>query len=792
METTTETDAWQGYLLLMHTWETRIFDREGDVSFLAALQAYSADMLQAIQALEAGTTLQDDENTARAYVLRLEWPQVQKDFMILLRDVGVNYVKAQAMGSASIEHLMDRNRSAVRAAAQKSRMYVDDRLEATSYDPKAKQQHMQEWSILNDSWPIVNKQLGVLVDQINQLQEQQDHVQSLTQSLSKVRQYIESYISEAERVMVDNDESIATADMSITENINEGKYSKIAQVLEQIGDNRDERPRFALLNAKIDEVVKTIPSKQSYPISTKGSEVLVRDGDIGREAKQWLEAEAYPLVYEVDDIVRDSDNDRNMAIMNLRNRASLMAKRSEDGEPIDTNDTLLASTIETYREKGVKHREEMDEIKSELLARVHRSTDIKRFFDPNENLLDVSIESSIKNIGFRQSQLYIKARDWVKERYSVVSDLITNIEDENSLSTSEKVSRKIQQLNNPDRSRSYANIFLTKGYIGESFVVGRDAEIDRVRATYTAWQKGYRGTVLLSGHRKSGRTLMAQMIATTLFPKRTISLVPGLPFKVAGRSFTSTNDLEEALTQMVKYGLRERYCVLLDNIELWHDEQHTLSTNMRSLLKVLDSHSDKIFFVVTTTHWVSNHLEQHLDWQSAFQLIVNLDRLDHDDVADAILVRHSATHKSLIDTTTGEKVTAFRFRRRCRQLHRRSQGVIGETLSLWANTIYDHDSDKDEVYQEVGKHHQLPEIVDNNTGPVLKTLLLYRKINEYQMMKVLGTAFNTRYRPVLRRLTQMGLLARKVDGRLHIKSHIVNEVARQLDDNQWINQDFTK
>ena len=787
---TTSTELGQ-YRSTLSNWEERLFATNEGQAFITNLSELATEIASTTSLVGNAHPVVDGEATDTDYILRYEWPSQQKDLLLLLRDIGISFIDCEQRHPDKIQNLQAQNRKLLRTAIETTSTYLEDRLASMEADEKALKKQRYDWSLLNDNWPTIQTQVATVDQQIRRLQEDRSAIAGLGTALQEINSQVATYITKAEQVLRSNDETIDHAAELISDNSKAQKFGKIAQALEQYEELLSSKPVFAQLSASLDEQLKQLPNKYNYPIGTLGTEVLVREGSMGKEAKQWLVAEAYPLIYEIDDIMRAADNDRNMAVINLRNRANLLAKKMEEGNLDEQEASLFGGTIDTYRDKSVLHKSELQEIVDELRNRVSRATSIDRFYNREARLFDISIESSIKQIGLRQNQLYLQGRDWVTKRFSALTDLLSNIEDENTLSLAEKVSRKIQQLDNPLRSRSYANIFLTKGYIGQSFVVGRDAEIERINATYQGWLKGYRGTVLLSGHRKSGRTLMAQMVSTTLFPKKTVRLVPGMSFTVAGRSYQCTTNLQAALAHIVKYGLQEDLCVVLDNIELWHDDQTTLLTNMRSLLKTMDSCSDKLFFVVTTTHWVSNFLQQHLRWRATYQLIINLDSLKGEDVAKAIAVRHSATHKVLIEPQTGEKISAYKFRKRCSRLHKRSGGIIGETLNLWANTIYDLETSEEHVKQAIEKHHQLPNIVDASTGPVLTALLMYRKINEYQLNKLMGRGFNDRYRPIIKRFSQMGVLKRKVDGRLNIHSLLVNDIAKQLDSEQWLNQDYS-
>ena len=100
------------------------------------------------------------------------------------------------------------------------------------------------------------------------------------------------------------------------------------------------------------------------------------------------------------------------------------------------------------------------------------------------------------------------------------------MEQEESLSFSEKIVRYIEHRKAPIDNKQYWSIFLTKGYIGESFAVGRQEELRRIKKVINNWRLGYRGSVLLHGQRFSGKTLTGEWIANRFFDDSFVRLQP--------------------------------------------------------------------------------------------------------------------------------------------------------------------------------------------------------------------------------------------------------------------------
>jgi len=61
-----------------------------------------------------------------------------------------------------------------------------------------------------------------------------------------------------------------------------------------------------------------------------------------------------------------------------------------------------------------------------------------------------------------------------------------------------------------------------------------------------------------------------------------------------------------------------------------------------------------------------------------------------------------------------------------------------------------------------------------------------KRTNDYRLRKLFGPAFNGRFNSILQRLIGMGLVKRSIDGQLEINEIAANEVARLLEQNEFL------
>jgi hypothetical protein len=324
---------------------------------------------------------------------------------------------------------------------------------------------------------------------------------------------------------------------------------------------------------------------------------------------------------------------------------------------------------------------------------------------------------------------------------------------------------------------------MTKGYIGESFLVGREQETEHLRQIIESWMLGYRGAVMLTGDRLAGKTLFGELVTNRFFVGETIRLRPDAQLAVGGRRMNTTGNLAEALAFVEKYTVQTRPLVWIDDLERWWDKDCTLAENVRALSRYIDDYSGRIFFLVATSSAVYRHLDRYLELDRVFQSRIDLNRFSYEDTRQAILLRHGATHKVMVDAS-GEVISDAAFNKLVRRIYRATEGNVGDSINRWAYFTKRYDDER--VYQPVGKRYQLPAFLSPETATLLTTILLEKRTRDYRLRRLFGPAYQRRYGSILQRLLRIGLVTRDNDGSLEITTSVVNEVGRMLDAEDYL------
>jgi hypothetical protein len=759
-------------------------DRSEVLSFIQKIKDLHSHFVQKFE--DWGNAFDWKSSEENDLVLAYLWPKDVRDYCILLRDIAFNYLKAATLVQEESKLLKFRKEAILQI--HKVAEYFETLPEAYKKQLResegGKKKQIAAWKVENSIYTIILDQISQTASQIEQFTLDQERFVNLVSVYLSSKKAIIDFQDQAATELQEHHSVIKNLIIqgSQVEDKEKTTFQKI-KAASPVESN--EAVTFSVINSNLEEYLKKVDGKYRYPVDTLQNQIIVKDVNLKSEITTWLESEIYPLLYEIEDIILLSRNDSNMALVNLKNRVDVL-KGEKDAKEIEAAYRTVTNALESFAQKSLKRIEEFEKTKIELSNRT-AEINLENFYNTEKALFTIPLERSLKSFGFKQNEYLNSLKDWISIRGKKIGQVFQNIEEEDKLSSSERIVRYVKQHASENRSQAYANIFLTKGFIGESFVVGREKELHRMRMVKENWEKGDLGTILLSGKRLTGKSLTAYVFTKQEFNRKIVKLRPNTLINIAGRNYKTGFDLEEALNHVIKFGLREQLVLWIDDIELWQNETYSLLRNVRNLVKVMYNHGDKLFFLIATNHWVSNYLNTQLSWKGAFRLCINLDRMSVAEVAQAIEIRHGATHKSLIGQE-GQVLSPFRFRRKCKEVYQRSDGAIGVALHWWANSIQDHEEDT--VVQSLSKPYYLPNIIDEYNGPILKVLLMRKLANEYMFRKILGANFNEKYKPSIQRLNHLGLLHRRLDSALSIKNYLVNDIAGLLHNETWIDKNM--
>ncbi len=755
------------------------------------MAAYCKELAAAIvQRGDACPVGEEEPGDLECGLIHFEWSERAKHFLLLYRDVQLQLqiaallVREGKTESSSVDDLYRRSREALHAALNEWESDHASRLDALERNDRERRKQLNRWKLQHNPWPVyrqqieeIAKQSADLAQEFSALTEQSDHLAKVRELLGDT---IEGSLDTMERARVRAEEIVGFINR---EDASPERPGVIAAKLEDFVGEDNAPPRLDRFTNAVTAGIARLSESQRVTVASEEGLLRYKEINFRRSTDQWVSAQVMPLVYEMWELSEQMRNGLDVATANVRNRTLLLSNEIKAGKDVEVANQQLAQPVTTYLEKTSDLHSQYTVLREQAEHLIYTDLELASAYRAVSGFLPLPLQRGIDAFTRRQGRLVGRFRDWLGKHASGLNHLLGEAAREEKLSVPEKTVRVVKQRTLSHENSAYTNILMTRGYIGESFLVGREREISHIQQLIENWRLGYRGAVIITGERLAGKTLFGELITNRFFAGETIRLQPNATVTVQGRRTKTTGDLEAALGFIQKHTVQSRPLVYIDDLESWTDKETTFAANVRALGEHIDDYSARIFFVVSTNNAVYHHLDRYLDIHRVFQAEINLDDFSLEDLERAIRIRHGATHKILVDEE-GEPVSDAAFAKMVRRIYRATDGNVGDAINRWA--YFTERYDEDRVHQPPGRRYSLPAFLSPDMATLLATLVLEKRTRDYRLRKLFGPAYQERYASILQRLIRIGLVTRNADGTIEIAESIVNDVARQLEDDAYL------
>ena len=758
---------------------------EGATQLSEAIQHIGKESADYLANLPKKTT---QEARLPASIVSFLWMEEAKNYLILWRNVLLQQQKGKIMEldeqvrKESLLELGNQSKAVLRKAGEELKTYFPqehNRLKTSDVGRK----QLKKWSFQNNPWAVYEEQINQLVTQCREAEVQQNGLQNTTLGFKSIHQLVKETIQSCQNELQQLRTLATNTIHYINENIEE-KPGMVGPRLEDLEEEVKLPNHLKTFSASLKEKVDDLAAKMRVPIDTNSGMVQFKEANFKKNAQSWLDSEVVPVLYEIWEITESAEQSMKMSLVNIRNRAILLSNEKKEGKEKPIEKEYYGQPLEALIKKVDEWSTEIDQLEQTIQERLDKEFRLSAIYDAEKTFLPVSLQSTLNQFSISQNKIVKQARSQLTRPTSFIKRFRDTVNEEEALTASEKIVRTLQDRSVEPANHQYTSIFQTKGYIGESFWVGREQELQRMDNLIDQWRLGFRGSTVVVGERLSGKSLFGDIIANKYFAKKTIRLVPNSNLNTEGRKWTTTTDLKEALDFLKKNVLSSGSMVWIDDLELWQDERTSLGTNIRNLVEHIDSHGTQLFYLVSMTKWLYAHLKKTHQLERSFQAVIALDKMSLEEIQQAILIRHGATHKILVNEA-GEEIPTESFGKVSAHVCRSAQRNIGDALNRWAGSI--HRVNEDQVIYESLSDFPLPDFLSPNAALLLATIFKEKRTNEYQLRRLFGMPFKEKFSPVLQRLLSMGILKRSLDGMLEINELIANDLGRLLERKKYLN-----
>lgn len=773
---------------------TTIYENEDNTLFLKGLADESQSIAQEVnelgqQTFDALTTASDkySDDLLWLQVANYSWLPQMKSYILLWRDVLFQTQKAlirlwtAELSADAFEQFQQQSKAQLEQATKQISNYIQKQLITLKARNSNAIAASTAWSLQDNPHSIYTKQIKQISEQCGQLQTISETLQSHFHTFQSVDNLIGDSLTNYQHIIEKRLQTAQDAINYIQEN-KQNKASKIAFYSKNLEGKIEYQNNQDIFKSVFESLLSAFNEKLNLPVDTKNGIVLMKEIAFRRKIKQWVESEVSPLMYEIWELLEFITDTLKRSLRNIQNRTTIIANDITNNNPTALEDIEMPLT--NFLKRTTNWQKEIQRLDALIRQRLDKEFKLSTIYDHKKEFLPIPLQSTLTQSWFSETKLYQRLYNFYTLVNNKIQQFKKTVENETNLSTSEKIVRYVQTRQITNHNHHYTSIFLTKGYIGEAFWVERKSEMQHIQELIGQWKLGYRGSVLVHGQRFSGKTLFGEVVANRHFANNVIRLSPKTIVHCNGRKHQTTFDLGAALDFVKRYNYKSlRLMIWIDDLETWADADNLITENVRKLKKFIDNYSNQIFVMVSISNWAKAHLNSVYDIDRMFQANFNLDRMNIEEIQRAILIRHGATHRTLVDNNL-EEVKRKQLIKMVQKVSRAGEGNIGEVLNLWALSI--QLLDEEQVQFSFPQTYAMPDFINPDIGIVLSTIMMEKRTNEYRLRKQFGKAFEEKYKSIVQRLISVGLLVRYIDNYLEVNEIVVNEVGRLLEEGKYI------
>jgi hypothetical protein len=706
------------------------------------------------------------------YIFNYLLPESIKDTMLIHRDV---FLQLQISNNKKQESLVNEEaiqnhfvecktllQEATNALVEKIRSEQNTFLKNT----KKRRKRILLSKHQQNPWEVYKKQFLSIQEQIQEIKRSADHFSEIVLVFEEIKTHTQSICNNLSHELENSKESINQILDSLekAQEVSEinNTITQVDSALTQIDLQNPSQENYALdMESKI-----SILKEYSIPVGSEEGLLLIKKIDFAKSTKRWLNYMLLP------DLIELWQNRMNIIafykhnLLNLKSSLSLL-KTNKHPEALSSQIQSLQILLKSIHSN--------ENLQRELIAQVQKNLNnnfrVTKIYG-TDDFLKISLQSSLSQFTSSKNNILKDIQKKVKSILSFFSTTYKTSKINDPFKKLEAASRCIDHRTFKTSDIHYDSLFLNKNFIGDLFLVTRENEKQKIQENLNMWKKGHSKAVLVVGNHLSGKSSFIESIAKDFFNKNKIILNPNSKFSIEGRKFKTTKNLTEALQHIKKNTYNSQALLVIDNLELWRDKENSLLENTRAIIQFIESESDQVFVILSTSNDMQAHLDKRLPFTHSFSSIIDVNKSSFEEIHKAILLRHGASHQNLV-TEKGLPLPNNQLELYIQKLCRKYEYNLGEVLQAWTYSIQAADANNI-VYQE--QEYDFEDFFTSEEAIILKFVLLYQHINEFILKNFLGQRYDSAYKSGLKRLTNTKVFLRNSEGNLSVNPLLYHDI----------------
>lgn len=717
-------------------------------------------------------------------IIIFEWTAVVKKYFFLLQDSYIQINKARILEDEGkiknrgfkkyyaecIKHLDD--------GLSELELNYKNRILQLSSNKKEKKVFANYVLHNNNPWPEYESQFIAIKAQINEIEERFIHFDDIAVHIKGVKNTILDNVSNC----IFEIESINKTFVELNDFLGEIKLNDKVQLIKENMFHLEQeiQSKFHIedFSENIELDIEYLEGEIKYPINTLEGKVLTLTISLKRRLLNWLKNKIYPNLSEIWGMIEVDQNGMKMMLHNL---ALVETQKSTltDVELLDLK-IKMEEIIIPFKRKIDKSAGIISSLIEKINVNIEKDFSLSLIYKTNQYFLFPEVSAKDMGNSVAQNQWVSKGIKFFSKQLEGLKIALLLHQKDRNLTYAERLVRYVNSRKINDIHSKYINLFTAKGYISDTFTVGLDSEISKIEDSINAWKSGFQGSVLISGGRLVGKTLLGEKVASRFFLNNSFRLNPEMTLKVGESTMEVKGDLLEALN-FIRATAQLKCLIWIDDIELWNTPQTSLAQNIQALDDFVRFHSNSYFVMVAISSLTKNRSQAFGLIKNAFQTEISIGSYSFKDFHEALSIKHHSTHYQLVNND-GELISKSEMKSIIKRLYGLSHGIIGNGIHLWASRcIESGDSAVEYIYAD---YVTLPDFFDADMLVLLNAVHLKKRILESELEKLYGRRYSERYAIIVQKLLSVAVLVKTIDHWISINECMASDISLILSESK--------
>lgn len=280
----------------------------------------------------------------------------------------------------------------------------------------------------------------------------------------------------------------------------------------------------------------------------------------------------------------------------------------------------------------------------------------------------------------------------------------------------------------------YNHLFTNKQHFLDDFWVGREKIMQKFITALQQDQSEFKGVLLLLGDRNSGKSFWLNYAISQIKPECNAFIIQPQynqsltikSFNQVFRKATNSAGSIESILEKLPYGT----CLIFDDIELWWNQHEGNNMVINHLLRLIQSFSTKIKFVLAANNVSYEMMRRNTDLKNLQPYIFSCKPLNSYEIGKAILKRHYSGGLQLGNTKRKDgKLTAVEEAKFFSKIFMLSFGNIGHAMLLWISSIEKIEDEKIFIKVRKSPDMRFLEAIPAEWIIILNQLIIHKELS---------------------------------------------------------------